>query len=118
MPEADDTIYEYLDNENVKILHVLYDEYQPYSCAQWANEGNYSEIPLIVKESNSSTYGDVPELLDRFFEYEGMPLYLFLDHEMNVYYKYNPFNFDGNIKLSESQVKEYIDEMLENIGEK
>ena len=57
MPEADDLVNEYLNNDKVKIIHILYDLDQVYTCSQWSDNTN-SDIdpnglwPFIATDSS------------------------------------------------------------------
>ena len=59
-----------MDNPDVKIFSVMYDEYQPYSCLAWVAAGT-AEIPILVDDGETS--GDM-ELLSLFFDYSETPL--------------------------------------------
>ena len=116
MPVADQLVLEYLGNSDVIILNVLYDENVPYSCSAWADHGN-SEVPVMILEGTSFSFGgpDSFSLEGLFFnaslsENSQMPKHVFIDHELNVYYKKTGF-------MSNNEVSNIIDEMLELMGE-
>ena len=116
MPEADELVLEYLGNSDVIILNVLYDEFEPYSCSAWADHGN-SDLPVMIKQGQSISSGgpDSFSLEGLFFdatllENNSMPKHVFIDHELNVYYKKTGF-------MSNNEVSNIIDEMLELMGE-
>ena len=57
-----DDIYEYWENEDeVKIIHVLYDLNQPYTCTQWGNIGheNVDGVGYIPNNVPSIIYGGI-----------------------------------------------------------
>ncbi len=105
MPVADELILEYLDNDDVMIFNVLYDEFQPYSCMHWGEHGN-SNIPIIINDGTSMSQGGNNSLESLFFNDTSMPKHVFIDHELKVYYK------DIGI-MNNSLVRQKINEMLE-----
>ena len=105
MPVADELIFDYLDNSNVVILNVMYDEYQPYSCLSWANHGN-SDIPIMINDGVSLGQGGGNSLESLFFNDITMPKHIFINHELNVFYKEAG-------SMSNTEVEEIINEMIE-----
>ena len=105
MPVADELIFDYLDNRDIIILNVIYDENQPYSCLAWANHGN-SDIPIMIRDGISLGSGGENTLEHLFFNDISMPKHVFIDHELNVFYKEAG-------SMSNTEVEEIINQMLE-----
>ena len=109
MPVADELVLVYLGDSDVMIFNVLYDEFQPYSCSAWANYGN-SDFPVMIGNGESIEFGGQNTLERLFFTDGQMPKHVFIDHELNVYYKQAG-------SMSNNEVSNIIDEMLELMGE-
>ena len=45
----------YINEPRVKIIEILDDEWQPYSCSQWGNGGEQSEFPDIATGDDISS---------------------------------------------------------------
>ena len=107
MPAADELVLEYLDNSNVMIFNVIYDQFQPYSCFDWANEGN-NELPVMISDGSSMDLGGQNTLESLFFTETQMPKHVFIDHELRLYYKHAG-------SMSNSEVSIIINEMLDEM---
>ena len=70
------------DVDAVAMALELSDPNQPYSCASWGSQYNSSE-PLIV--NGGSPYYDWWNM----FEDTYVPANVFIDHNMNVFFKTN-----------------------------
>ena len=105
MPEADELVLEYLGNSDVMIFNVIYDEGQPRPCSLWVDEGN-SDLPLMIEDGVSLSFFGSNTLESLFFTDGQMPKHVFIDHELNVYYKQKG-------KMENIEVSEIIDEMLD-----
>ena len=119
MPEADDLVNEYLNNDKVKIIHILYDLNQVYSCSQWSDNTN-SDIdpnglwPFIATDSSDEYIpNDYYPILDMFFDYVGMPNVVFLNHDLEVYAKQSFTDVsNGQEEWGVLRKKEIINQML------
>ena len=109
VPVADKLVLEYLDNSNVMIFNVIYDEYQPYSCSVWANYGN-EDLPIMISDGSSIEFGGQNTIERLFFNDTQMPKHVFIDHDLNVYYKQAG-------SMSNNEVSNIIDEMLDLMGQ-
>ena len=78
-----DSIYQYWENEDrVKIIHFLYDLNQPYSCAQWGNQGTIS-VPSISTGISSSDGSKIQEWFPT--DTAGLyPITIFINQHMQV----------------------------------
>jgi len=79
IPEGDEIVAHWEDDNRVSIIHFLDDIGQPYSCTQWGNVGT-ADIPLIVDDGVANT-------VVSWFENpssDGGSLVVFLDHTMAV----------------------------------
>ena len=90
------------DVDAVAMALELSDPNQPYSCASWGNQYNSSE-PLIV--NGGSPYYDWWNM----FEDTYVPANVFIDHNMNVFFKTNT--------LTSGTANSKIKDMLEDCGE-
>ena len=101
-----------MDNPDVKIFSVMYDEYQPYSCLAWVAAGT-AEMPILVYDGDAGVDEDM-ELLSLFFDYSGaMPNSVFLNHELKVHYKHE----GGGNPLPAPDIIGIINEMLDEMKE-
>ena len=98
-----------ISTRTIVIISVLYDEYQPYSCSSWASGGN-SSLPIMISGGASLTQGGQNTLESLFFSETQIPKRVFIDHELKVHYKFVGYQ-------SSEDIKEIIDEMLEEMGE-
>ena len=86
------------ENSKVKIIHLLDDIGQPYSCSTWGNTGN-TEIPPIVDDGTGYT---VYDWFNNPGEAGSYPLIIFIDHTMTVYYKSNNISYStANNKIQQ-----------------
>ena len=90
------------DVDAVAMALELSDPNQPYSCSSWGGQFNQSE-PLIV--NGGSPYYDWWGM----FESTYVPANVFIDHNMNVFYKTNT--------LTSGTANSKIKDMLEDCGE-
>ncbi len=107
VPELDDIALDYMNNKDVLIISVLYDVNQPYSCTAWGANGN-SELPIVINGGASLTSNGSNSLESLFFDNIQIPKRVFIDHELRVHYKFAGYE-------SKSDIKEKINEMLENM---
>jgi hypothetical protein len=103
----DDIALDYMNNKDVLIISVLYDVNQPYSCTAWGANGN-SELPIVINGGASLTSNGSNSLESLFFDNIQIPKRVFIDHELRVNYKFAGYE-------SKSDIKEKINEMLENM---
>ena len=78
IPEGDEIVEHWADDEKVAIFNFLDDIGQPFSCDMWGNEGT-AQIPVIVDDGAGHTFHDLFELV-----LDAYPVNVFIDHEMNV----------------------------------
>lgn len=102
IPEGDEIVAHWADDDRVAIFNFLDDIGQPFSCEMWGNEGT-AEIPVIVDDGTGHTFHDLFELaLDAY------PVNVFLDHEMNV------VNIT-EAEMNQTAVNNVIQGMVENL---
>jgi PKD repeat protein len=89
----------------VALFTSLSDLNQPYSCSQWGNLGNGSEEPLIIHDPSYKFMG----WFGCCGNSEGWPSTVFMDQNMEVYYK---SNYMGAYEINYT-----IEQMLENCGD-
>tara|TARA_B100001029_G_scaffold42673_1_gene33351 strand:+ start:599 stop:1498 length:900 start_codon:yes stop_codon:yes gene_type:complete len=82
---------------------ALTDIGQPYSCNQWGNVGQ-DNLPMIINDENG--WGN--HFFNWFNTGSAMPSNVFIDHNMNIFYKTNFVSYN----LANNK----INEMLDNCG--
>ena len=95
--------------KDLVVMSVLYVEYQPHSCTSWASNGS-SDLPIMINGGTSMVFGGQNTLEGLFFTDDQIPKRVFIDHELNVHYKYAGYQ-------SVEDIEGIIDEMLENMGD-
>ena len=93
------------ENQNVVVMTNLDDIGQPYSCDQWGDryqDFNEDVFPLIIDD------GVVDEIWP-WFHSGGYPSTVFIDHNMNIYFKMIGASFGPS--------KETIEAMIEDCGD-
>lgn len=93
------------ENQNVVVMTNLDDIGQPYSCDQWGDryqDFNEDVFPLIIDD------GTVDEIWP-WFHSGGYPSTVFIDHNMNIYFKMIGASFGPS--------KETIEAMIEDCGD-
>ena len=109
LPEADELIVDFLHNEDVFIMSVLLDEYQPHSCSGWAQAGNEG-LPFLLSGGTSVDFGGSNFFENSFFSAGGIPKRIFIDHELKVY------SIDSGY-MTINEIKQKLNEMLQLKGE-
>ena len=95
----------YSENPNVVIMTNLDDIGQPYSCEQWGDrhqDFNAEVFPLMIDDGTSDNIWP-------WFHSGGYPSAVFIDHNMNVYYKMIGVSFGPSTAT--------IDSMIDDCGE-
>ena len=108
IPEGEEVYNEWLDNDNVKIIHILDEIDQPLSCEDWGNVG-LAGIPSII---NGTSITD-NSLLRNLFPPDPAsgalyPLTVFINHEMQIEGIYHS-------ALSKEDVDFFIQGMLDDM---
>jgi hypothetical protein len=102
IPEGDETIEHWADDERIVIFNFLDDIGQPFSCDMWGNAGT-AQIPVIVDDGPGHTFHDLFELV-----LDAYPVNVFLDHEMNV------VNIT-ELEMNQAAINNIIQGMVNNI---
>lgn len=107
LSSVDSFILEYLDEPNLIIINYFYDEWQPYSCANWGAAGD-NRLPIMINDGAFNNADSGNDGLDMLFYASdaGVPKYIFINKDMELHYKNNSY-------MSEIEVKTKIDEMLD-----
>ena len=85
------------------MLNFFYDEYMPFSCIQWGEEGN-NRFPIIV---NDGSYNNNENLMAQFVSGSlNVPNYLFINKNFEVH-------FSSNSPLTLIEITSTIEELLE-----
>ena len=82
------------ENQNVVVMTNLDDIGQPYSCDQWGDryqDFNEDVFPLIIDD------GVVDEIWP-WFHSGGYPSTVFIDHNMNIYFKMKNVSKKGKLQ--------------------
>ena len=108
IPEIEDIVFNWYENDNVASFISLSDLGMPYSCEQWGDVG-YNNIPMIIDGGDGINGGDV--LWNWFNTNTAYPSYVFIDHTMTVRHMID------NTDFSVEQANEWIEEMLNEIGD-
>ena len=103
IPEGDEIVAHWADDERVAIFNFLDDIGQPFSCDMWGDEGT-AQIPVIVDDGAGHTFHDLFELV-----LDAYPVNVFLDHEMNV------VNIT-EAEMNQTAVNNVIQGMVDNIS--
>ena len=103
IPEGDEIVAYWADDERVAIFNLLDDIGQPYSCTNWGDVGT-AQIPIIIDDGVGHTFHDLFELV-----LDAYPVNVFLDHEMNV------VNIT-EAEMNQTAVNNVIQDMLDNIS--
>jgi hypothetical protein len=103
IPEGEEIVEHWENDERVVIINLLDDIGQPYSCNMWGNAGN-TGIPIIIDDGAGHTLHDLFELV-----LEAYPVNVFLDHEMNV------VNITES-EMNQTAVNNMIQGMIDNIS--
>ncbi len=97
IPEFDDIIDSWSEEDNFFGFAAMMDLNQPYTCTQWGNFGIMG-IPMITNDGNG--FGD--HIFEWFNTGNAIPSTVFITHEMEVYYKANQVSeYLANIKIEE-----------------
>ena len=103
IPEGDEIVAHWSNDESVAIFNFLDDIGQPFSCEMWGDEGT-AQIPVIVDDGAGHTFHDLFELV-----LDAYPVNVFLDHEMNV------VNITET-EMNQTAVNNVIQNMVDNIS--
>ena len=82
IPEGDEIVAHWVDDERVVIFNLLDDLGQPFSCTMWGDAG-IAGSPIIIDDGAGNNANDLG-LYGWFDDVTAYPVNVFLDHEMNV----------------------------------
>jgi len=82
IPEGDEIVEHWSDDERVAIFNLLDDLGQPFSCTMWGDAG-IAGSPIIIDDGAGNNGNDLG-LYGWFDDVTAYPVNVFLDHEMNV----------------------------------
>jgi len=108
IPEGDEIVEHWSDDERVAIFNLLDDLGQPFSCTMWGDAG-IAGSPIIIDDGAGNNGNDLG-LYGWFDDVTAYPVNVFLDHEMNV------VNIT-EAEMNQTAVNNVIQGMVDNIPE-
>ena len=100
IPEFDEIVEGWEDDEHVFGFVSLMDMNQPYTCTQWGNFG-IQGVPMITNDGNG--FGD--HIFNFFNTGNAIPSTVFLTHEMQVFFKANQVS----VALANTKIQQMLD---------